>query len=93
MASTSDLAMEKWQKFGYFLGSWTGTGPGKPGMSAVERSYTLILADQFIEIEDRAVYEPQEANPSGEVHEEIGFIIYDQGGLAMCCENSMLKDL
>ena len=44
----------------------------------MEQSYTLTLADQFIEIESRSVYQPQEANPSGEVHEEIGLISFDQ---------------
>ena len=79
MAETSNGEREKWDNFRYFLGNWTGSGSGKPGVSSVERSYTLILSDQFIQIEDRAVYEPQEANPSGEIHEELGFISYDKG--------------
>ena len=54
------------------VGDWTGRGTGKPGLSSVEQSFTLTLADQFIEIMT------QEANPSGEVHEELGLIGFDQ---------------
>jgi hypothetical protein len=37
-----------------------------------------VLNEQFIQITDRAVYEPQEKNPQGEINKEIAFIIYDQ---------------
>ncbi len=70
---------DKWAVFRYFLGKWTGTGRGKPGVSSAERSYALSLADQFMEIKGRSVYQPQEANPSGEVHEELGLLSYDKG--------------
>lgn len=79
MADNQSNETDKWEKFRYFLGDWTGTGTGKPGGSSAERSYTLILADQFIQISNRSVFEPQEANPSGEVHEEVGFLSFDQG--------------
>jgi hypothetical protein len=67
-----------WEPFRYFLGSWTGTGTGKPGVSSTKRTYSLVLADRFLEIKSRSVYEPQESNPSGEVHEELGLISYDK---------------
>lgn len=70
--------VDPWERFRYFLGSWKGAGSGKPGESQVEREYQFILNEQFIQISDRAVYEPQERNPEGEVHEEIGFISYDR---------------
>ena len=70
---------DPWQPFRYFLGSWTGTGTGKPGTGATTRTYALILAGQFLEIRSRSTFEPQERNPSGEVHEELGLISYDQG--------------
>lgn len=67
-----------WEIFRFFLGRWKGTGSGMPGENQVEREYKLVLNDQFIQINDRAVYEPQERNPEGEVHEEIGYISYDR---------------
>jgi hypothetical protein len=67
-----------WDIFRFFLGRWDGTGSGKPGESQVEREYKFVLNEQFIQINDRSVYEPQERNPAGEVHEEIGYISYDR---------------
>ena len=75
---SSDNTVIPWDIFRFFLGRWEGTGSGIPGESRVEREYRLVLNDQFIQINDRAVYEPQERNPDGEVHEEIGFISYDR---------------
>jgi hypothetical protein len=72
-------ASDLWKPFRYFLGSWTGTGRGKPGVSTTTRTYSLTLADQFIEVKSLSTYEPQESNPSGEVHEELGLISYDKG--------------
>lgn len=68
-----------WELLRYFLGSWTGTGTGKPGISSTTRTYSLILADQFVEVRSQSTYEPQGSNPSGEVHEELGLISYDKG--------------
>ena len=50
MAETSTEGTHKWDIFRCFLGDWSGRGTGKPGLSSVEQSYTLTLADQFIEI-------------------------------------------
>lgn len=78
MSDHSEENMEKWEKFRYFLGGWRGTGTGKPGESQAERSYRLILSDQFIEIKHRSTFAPQEANPDGEIHEEIGYLSFDK---------------
>lgn len=69
---------DPWERFRYFLGRWKGTGSGNPGKSQVEREYSFVLNEQFIQISDRSVYEPQERNPEGEVHEEIGYFSYDR---------------
>jgi hypothetical protein len=69
---------DKWAIFRYFLGDWVGSGTGKPGESSAERTYALTLADQFIKIKHRSIYEPQAANPSGEIHEELGLISFDK---------------
>ena len=69
---------DQWEPFRYYLGSWTGTGSGKPGVSSTTRTYTLVLGDQFVEVRSRSTFDPQEANPSGEVHEELGLISYDK---------------
>ncbi len=67
-----------WEPFHYFLGRWQGTGSGSPGISTVQRTYSLVLNDYFIEIKNRAVFEPQEKNPDGEIHEELGILSFDK---------------
>lgn len=75
---TSDKP-DVWEPFRYFLGSWTGNTSGKPGTGSNSRTYSLILGGQFIEVKGRSSFEPQERNPSGEVHEELGLLSYDRG--------------
>jgi hypothetical protein len=67
-----------WEPFRYFLGKWKGIGSGNPGESQVEREYKHVLNEQFIQINNRSVYDPQEQNPEGEVHEEIGYLSFDR---------------
>ncbi len=79
MTDTRESAAEdRWEPLRFFLGDWTGAGTGRPGHSQVERSFRLTLADQFIEIRSRSLYEPQERNPAGEDHREIGLLGYDR---------------
>ena len=67
-----------WEPFDFFVGEWQGSGYGQPGTSQVERKYELILNDKFLFVKSKSVYEPQEKNPKGEVHEEWGLISYDR---------------
>lgn len=67
----------KWEILKYFIGSWAGTGSGQPGSSTVEREYSFILNNKFIEVTNKSTYLPQEKNPKGEVHEDLGFLSYD----------------
>jgi hypothetical protein len=75
---TSFETADLWNAFRYFLGRWTGTGSGKTGLSQVKREYRFVLNEQFIQVANTSVYEPQEANPQGEVHEDIGYFGYDR---------------
>jgi hypothetical protein len=68
-----------WEPLRFFIGKWEGTGKGRPGVSTVEREYKFVLHDRFIEAKNKSVYEPQEDNPKGEVHEDWGLFSYDQG--------------
>lgn len=67
-----------WQPFKYFVGKWEGTGNGQPGISKTQREYRFVLNDQFLNVENRSVYEPQAKNPKGEVHEDWGMMSFDQ---------------
>ena len=61
-----------------FIGKWEGDSKGQPGIGKMEREYSFVLKDRFIQISNKAVYAPQEKNPKGEVHEDLGFFGYDK---------------
>jgi hypothetical protein len=63
----------------YFVGSWEGTGRGQSGEARVERQYELALGAKFIKVTNRSSYPPQEKNPKGEVHEDVGMMSFDKG--------------
>ncbi|MEK6782505.1 MAG: hypothetical protein AABY93_12415 [Bacteroidota bacterium] len=68
-----------WAPIKNFIGNWKGEGGGEPGIGKYERSYQFILNNNFIEIRNKSTYPPTDKNPKGEVHEDIGYIIYDKG--------------
>jgi hypothetical protein len=61
------------------VGRWAGTSEGQPGTGQVERQYERILGSKFIQVRNRSRYPPQEKNPKGETHEDIGFLSFDTG--------------
>lgn len=60
-----------------FVGAWAGDGGGEPGNGKYERSYQFIMGNQFIEIRNKSTYPSTTQNPKGEVHEDIGYLSYD----------------
>lgn len=67
-----------WTRFSFFIGAWQGSGQGQSGTSRVERRYGFILNEKFLFIQNKSIYDPQENNPNGEVHEDWGLISYDR---------------
>ena len=59
------------------VGRWSGTTAGQPGKGTVERDYARILGARFIEVRNRSTYPPQDKNPKGEVHEDMGVFSFD----------------
>jgi THAP4-like, heme-binding beta-barrel domain len=59
------------------VGKWTGTSEGQPGTGKVEREYERVFGTRFIQVRNRSIYLPQEKNPKGETHEDIGFVSFD----------------
>jgi IstB-like ATP binding protein len=43
----------------------------------LEREYTEMFGSRFIHVRNRSTYAPQEKNPKGEVHEDLGVFSYD----------------
>jgi hypothetical protein len=75
-AQTGDK-QDPWEAFRFFVGSWTSTGKGCPGVSTGQREYQFVLKENFLQVTNRSIYEPQEQNPKGEVHQDLGFISHD----------------
>ena len=62
----------------FFVGHWTGTTQGEPGKGTGVRVYEFVLGNKFLRLHNKSVYPPQEKNPKGEVHEDIGFFSHDK---------------
>ncbi len=60
------------------IGRWHGTSEGKPGAGTVEREYSRVLRSRFVKVRNVSTYPPQEKNPKGETHEDVGFFSFDQ---------------
>jgi hypothetical protein len=67
-----------WRRLRPFVGKWQGETDGEPGTGKSERNYAFTLRERFIQITNKSVYPPQDKNPNGEIHEDIGFFSYDR---------------
>jgi hypothetical protein len=61
----------------YFIGNWESEVTGKAGLGKGMREYSYIMGESFLLAKNKAVFEPQEKNPEGEIHEDWGFFSYD----------------
>lgn len=76
--SEAPVKTDPWLPVRALLGSWEGDATGEPGTGKSERTYRLTLSDRFVQVDNRSTYPPQEKNPKGEVHEDVGFLSYDK---------------
>src|SRR5512133_1270270 len=60
-----------------FVGEWQGTAEGEPGRGTSERIYEYTLGGKFLFVRNRSTYPPQQKNPKGETHEDLGYVSYD----------------
>jgi hypothetical protein len=69
---------DPWQPVRLLVGTWEGEASGQPGTGKSEREYRFLLKDRYIQSTAKTTYPPQDKNPKGEVHEDVGFISYDK---------------
>jgi hypothetical protein len=73
------LKIDVWEPLKFFVGTWEGASKGQPGQGTCEREYQFALNGKFLHVKNKSTYAPQEKNPKGEVHEDLGFFSYDRG--------------
>lgn len=78
LLSQTEPDQDIWQPLRYLEGSWMGEGEGMSGTSVVEQEYSFLLQGKYLQMTTRAVFKPQEKNPKGEIHEDMGIFSYDQ---------------
>jgi hypothetical protein len=66
-----------WDPLNFFVGHWHGTSKGEPGHGEGEHVYEFALGGKFLQLKHKATYPPQEKNPKGEIHEDLGLYSYD----------------
>jgi hypothetical protein len=66
------------QALAFLIGRWDGTSEGQPGTAKVQREYARVLNSRFIRVHNTSVYAPQDKNPKGEVHEDLGVFSFDK---------------
>jgi hypothetical protein len=69
---------DAWEGLRYFLGTWEGRETGVAGEGVGERCYALVMDRNYIVAANTSTFEPQAANPEGEVHEDWAFYSYDK---------------
>jgi hypothetical protein len=76
--SVGPAAPDTWAPLRFLLGTWDGVVTGEPGKGESQRTYRLTLRNRFIEVRNISTYPPQQKNPKGEVHEDVGYLSFDQ---------------
>ncbi len=78
VGAQAEQKVDFWEPLRFLEGSWEGQGDGMSGKSEVTQVYDFLLNGQFLQMRTRSVFEPQEKNPEGEIHEDMGVFSYDQ---------------
>lgn len=69
---------DTWKTLNFLEGVWVGQGEGMSGISTVTQEYRFILNEKFLQMTTKSEFKPQEKNPEGEIHEDIGFFSFDR---------------
>jgi hypothetical protein len=77
-AQEASAAPDVWAPLRFFVGSWKGGGEGTPGAGTGEETFAFFLRGTYLQVRNKAVFDPQEKNPKGEVHEDWGVFSYDK---------------
>lgn len=79
VAAAGQGQKDSWEPLRFLEGTWEGRGEGSSGVSTVVQEYRFVLDGNFLRMTTRSEFKPQEKNPKGEIHEDLGLFSYDQG--------------
>jgi hypothetical protein len=71
-------AQTYWNFLKRLEGSWQGEITGKAGKGLGKMVCELKLGNKFVVCLNHAEFPPQEQNPEGEIHEDIGYYSFDK---------------
>jgi hypothetical protein len=67
------------ERFEFLIGHYAGTGEGfSSGQSRIQSSFEYVMDKKYIKVTNHSVFEPNEENPEGSMHEDWGIISYDR---------------
>ncbi len=71
-------APDAFAAIGWLVGRWEGPSRGEPGQGTVSRTYDRVLGGRFIAVANTSRWAPLPSTPTGEVHEDQGFMSFDR---------------
>ena len=77
LIAQAEKKQDVWEPMKFLVGAWAGRGEGKSGISKVWKDWHFALNGKFLQMKTKAIFEPQEKNPKGETHEDLGYFSYD----------------
>ena len=77
VAAAQGEKTDVWKPLRFLVGTWEGRGEGASGESSVVQEYQFIFDGNFLRMTTRSVFAPQEKNPKGEIHEDVGYFSFD----------------
>jgi hypothetical protein len=65
---------DPWEPLKFLEGKWEDI---KPGVSTNKQTYRFVMNNKYLGMKTKAVFEPTDKKPKGEIHEDAGMISYD----------------
>lgn len=71
----AEVKANPWETLKVLEGKWVAE---KKGFSKVTQQYKFILKNKYLQMKTKAVFEPTEKNPDGEIHEDMAIFSFDR---------------
>lgn len=79
LPAVSAAQTDPWAPLRPLEGSWEGPASGEPGRGVCTRTYRFELANRFLVLRNKCVYEAKSQGAEPEVHEDLGIFSFDKG--------------